>query len=152
MKKIFPSLLFILGVSIIYYAFSKKNEASSFHNLTTPTLKSSQAGHQALPSKDSENHDEHHSHNEPTYKPTATLIETTPATRSITTVTQMSSLLKNYAISNLNMNDVIDDLEKRNMDPLLLKDSNPYTGTMYVLRTDSPLPGTRYFHAQYFTD
>ncbi|MBY0384466.1 hypothetical protein K2X05_04835 [bacterium] len=36
--------------------------------------------------------------------------------------------------------------------PSYSQDSNPDTGSFYIIRTDKPLKGTRYFHAQYFSD
>ncbi|MFT6069266.1 MAG: hypothetical protein ACJAT2_003455 [Bacteriovoracaceae bacterium] len=36
--------------------------------------------------------------------------------------------------------------------PVTSVDSNPYTGTMKIVRTEKNLPGTRYFHTQVFTD
>lgn len=36
--------------------------------------------------------------------------------------------------------------------PSYSQDSNPETGSFYILRTDKPLKGTRYFHAQYFSE
>lgn len=36
--------------------------------------------------------------------------------------------------------------------PRAARDSNPYTGTMLIVRTSNALPGTRYFHAQIFQD
>lgn len=36
--------------------------------------------------------------------------------------------------------------------PTYTQDSNPETGSLAIVRTDKPLRGTRYFHAQYFSD
>lgn len=36
--------------------------------------------------------------------------------------------------------------------PLVSRDSNEYTGSMVIVRTKNALPGTRYFHAQFFSD
>lgn len=146
MSRSLIGLLFLLGVSFLYYAFaSKKNQSSSFRSVPTPPTHA-------------------HSYAKPsgrvrkktmlaTHAPTP-LPSPAPYTfsRQESPVQHMNNLLKTYASGKFTLNDVIDDLEKRDMDPMLLKDSNPYTGTMYVLRTDSPIPGTRYFHAQYFTD
>ena len=43
----------------------------------------------------------------------------------------------------------LDDLKLK---PMVMKDANPYTGTMEVVRSKDSLPGTRYIHAQYFTN
>lgn len=52
----------------------------------------------------------------------------------------------------LKLNDLLQELVRTGQEPLVARDSNPDTGEMLVVRTKSPLPGTRYFHAQYFTD
>jgi len=36
--------------------------------------------------------------------------------------------------------------------PIIMKDENAVTGTMNIVRTEKTLPGTRYVHAQYFTN
>ncbi len=152
MNRSIPGLFFLLGASLLLYAYMQKRQTpSAFSTVPTPTLHS-----QASPSR-------HHTHSRAnknrTDKPAAPLpkavappIYASNTAKSETPARHMSSLLKTYAAQSFSMSDVIDDLEKRNMNPLLLKDSNPYTGTMFVLRTDSPIPGTRYFHAQYFSD
>jgi len=47
---------------------------------------------------------------------------------------------------------LIADLKARKTAPYLMRDENPYTGTLKVVRTKNTLPGTRYFHAQIFKD
>jgi len=47
---------------------------------------------------------------------------------------------------------LLEDLQKSGQQPLVVRDNNPDSGEMLIVRTKSPLPGTRYFHAQYFTD
>ena len=39
-----------------------------------------------------------------------------------------------------------------NLNPTTNLNSNPYTGTLSIIRTKNNLPGTRYIHAQYFSD
>ena len=46
---------------------------------------------------------------------------------------------------------LLEQLQKSGQQPLLARDANPDSGEMFIVRTKSPLPGTRYFHAQYFT-
>lgn len=149
MQRIAPVILFILGASIIFYAFYKKEQPSAFHNLKTPATKAHSTAKHTPPHRDHVTHDPQM---EKTYPKPAPAVYSASAPGAQTAVAHMNSLLKTYALGSFTLNDVIDDLEKRNMSPLLLKDSNVHTGTMYVLRTESPLPGTRYFHAQYFTD
>jgi hypothetical protein len=45
----------------------------------------------------------------------------------------------------------LDQLQKLRLEPNLYQDSNAETGTLSVVRTEKPFPGTRYFHAQYFS-
>lgn len=45
-----------------------------------------------------------------------------------------------------------DTLTKLKLSPISSKDTNPHTGTMSIVRTQKTLPGTRYFHAQFFED
>ena len=61
--------------------------------------------------------------------------------RTLGQVTQTSFTLKR----------LLEDLQKTGQQPLVAHDANPDTGEMLIVRTKSPLPGTRYFHAQYFT-
>lgn len=50
------------------------------------------------------------------------------------------------------LNGLLEDLQRSGQQPLVVHDENPDSGEMLIVRTKSPLPGTRYFHAQYFTD
>lgn len=61
--------------------------------------------------------------------------------RTLGQVTQGSFTLKR----------LLEDLQKTGQQPLVARDANLDTGEMLIVRTKSPLPGTRYFHAQYFT-
>jgi hypothetical protein len=45
---------------------------------------------------------------------------------------------------------LFDALGQAGLKPVAAKDSNGYTGTLWTVRTDNALPGTRYFHAQLF--
>lgn len=150
MKNLSPIFLFLMGVIVIFYAFFKKENPAAFHKMETPATKAkSTASHSHSQISAHAHHHSVDTQSEPVAIPP--LVANAPMATT-TAVTHMNSLLKTYALGDFAMNDVIDDLEKRDMDPILLKDSNPHTGTMYVLRTESPLPGTRYFHAQYFSD
>jgi hypothetical protein len=48
--------------------------------------------------------------------------------------------------------DVIKFYEEKGLKPIVSKDTNPYTGTMIIVRTEKSLPGTRYPHLQSFTN
>lgn len=45
---------------------------------------------------------------------------------------------------------LFDALGQAGLKPMAAKDTNDYTGTLWTVRTDNTLPGTRYFHAQLF--
>ena len=45
---------------------------------------------------------------------------------------------------------LFDALGRAGLQPVAARDSNPHTGTMWTVRTDNALPGTRYFHAQLY--
>lgn len=47
---------------------------------------------------------------------------------------------------------LVQKLTEAGLKPLVVQDFNEFTGKMIVIRTDETLPGTRYFHAQYFED
>ena len=64
----------------------------------------------------------------------------------------MSRTLSEYTQGQRSYADLLSYREKSHQEPVVAKDSNPATGDMMVVRTKSPLPGTRYFHAQYFND
>jgi len=60
--------------------------------------------------------------------------------------------LMNEAIfENLDKNSVTETLEKLKLEPIQMDSENPYTGKLSIIRTKNILPGTRYFHAQYFS-
>lgn len=50
------------------------------------------------------------------------------------------------------MNELIEFLRTSRQEPVVTTDSNADTGRMTIIRTKAPFPGTRYFHAQYFSD
>lgn len=45
---------------------------------------------------------------------------------------------------------LVSELREGGLTPQLRIDENPYTGKMSVVRTTNTIPGTRYFHAQFF--
>ena len=47
---------------------------------------------------------------------------------------------------------LVQKLNEAGLKPLVVQDFNDFTGKMIVVRTGETLPGTRYFHAQYFED
>lgn len=67
-------------------------------------------------------------------------------------LSQMTYFLLDAARGNKNFERIVSDLKKSGQNPTVTRDTNPVSGDMFIIRTQSPLPGTRYFHAQYFTD
>lgn len=67
--------------------------------------------------------------------------------RSISTLMDM---LSNPDQVGKNPRALFDALGRAGLKPVAAKDANEFTGTMWTVRTDNALPGTRYFHAQLF--
>lgn len=61
-----------------------------------------------------------------------------------------ASILKDFATRQTRSDALIEKLQDLEVEPLVMNDENPYTGSMKIVRSRSPMPGTRYFHAQYF--
>lgn len=64
----------------------------------------------------------------------------------------MSSLVKEAITGELPYNDFIQSLEDMELRPTQMINENTHTGRMSIVRTQNILPGTRYLHAQYFSD
>jgi len=62
----------------------------------------------------------------------------------------MTQILKDSLPLEKESQDLVRELDNNQLSPELARDSNPYTGDMMIVRTKRNLPGTRYFHAQYF--
>lgn len=69
---------------------------------------------------------------------------------NIKNIQLMTQTLKSAALQP-SLQITLDQLQKLRLQPNLYQDSNPNTGTLSVVRTEKPFPGTRYFHAQYFS-
>jgi hypothetical protein len=69
---------------------------------------------------------------------------------NVKNIRQMTQTLK-MAATQSSLQTTLEQLQKLRLQPSLYQDSNPETGTLSVVRTEKPLPGTRYFHAQYFS-
>ncbi len=67
-------------------------------------------------------------------------------------LSRLSELLAEYSKPAVRLKDLVQQLDKDGQAPLVTHDSNEATGEMAIVRTQSPLPGTRYFHAQFFND
>lgn len=69
-----------------------------------------------------------------------------------TALKQMTQVLFDFTVQEKSLSDLMDILKNGQHEPFQVSDKNPDTGEMIIVRTKSPLPGTRYFHAQYFVD
>lgn len=65
---------------------------------------------------------------------------------------QMTQVLLRYTVNEKKIDELMAALKQDLQEPFQVKDKNPDTGEMIIVRTKSPPPGTRYFHAQYFAD
>ncbi len=72
--------------------------------------------------------------------------------RELQSLKTMTLLLAQYTQSGKDLNELVGQLQREGHKPYMSKNKNPYTGELTIIRTRSPLPGTRYFHAQYFGD
>ncbi len=70
----------------------------------------------------------------------------------IASLNEMASIVSQFTQPDHPLTELVDRLQKSGQEPKIFRDANSETGEMIIVRGDSPLPGTRYFHAQYFTD
>lgn len=77
--------------------------------------------------------------------------EPTKSPLQVQNLYQMTEFLKSSAYQP-DLKTTLSRLQMLHTQPMYFQDSNPSTGTLYILRTEAPLKGTRYFHAQYFSD
>lgn len=66
-------------------------------------------------------------------------------------VLSMSKLLFEFSQLHRSVKDLVSYLEQTHQQPLVVANENEDTGKMTIVRTQSPLPNTRYFHAQFFS-
>lgn len=64
----------------------------------------------------------------------------------------MAQTLFQFTQPGVQVRDLFDYLEQSRQEPFIVRDENPDTGEMAIVRTKIPLPGTRYFHAQFMSD
>jgi hypothetical protein len=64
----------------------------------------------------------------------------------------MVDYMDRYGSRQTNRENLIDELKQANLRPQNRRDENPYTGNLNIVRTQNTLPGTRYFHAQFFSN
>ena len=64
----------------------------------------------------------------------------------------MLSLLAEMTKPGRRLTDLVSYLESSGQKPFIVDNKNEFTGEMTIVRTKSPFPNTRYFHAQFFSD
>ncbi len=69
----------------------------------------------------------------------------------IKSLQELVFLLKEASL-NPPMKLLIDSLNTLKLQPIILKDRNAYSGELSIVRTEATLEGTRYIHAQYFSE
>ena len=62
------------------------------------------------------------------------------------------SALKNLILGDVELSKLLSELEAMGLNPSRVEDKNDYTGNMTIIRTNENLPGTRYFHGQFFSN
>lgn len=76
-----------------------------------------------------------------------------PATKEeIRSLDTLATILFEQASGTTRPAQLIDELARLGYQPVVARDVNEVTGAMVIVRTKNALPGTRYFHAQFFTD
>ncbi len=65
---------------------------------------------------------------------------------------KLASVLFEFSRPQRTFNQLIQYLRTNGQEPFVARDANESTGEMMIVRTKSPFSGTRYFHAQYFSD
>lgn len=69
-----------------------------------------------------------------------------------TSLLQMTRRIFPLATEKTELNEVVQALNTYKLSPVIKVDKNPFTGSLSVVRTEKTLPGTRYFHTQYFDE
>ena len=65
---------------------------------------------------------------------------------------QMTRRIFPLATEQTQVKDIVQTLNKFKLDPKVNIDKNEFTGSLSIIRTNKTLPGTRYFHTQYFDE
>ncbi len=134
LRQRWPLLFVILGLVFFVYWLKQKEQKNSEKHIITkpydqPQLQTQSYARYALNSKPQ--------------KP-----KTIPL--NVKNIQLMTQTLKLAALQP-SLQVALEQLQKLRLQPSLYQDSNPETGTLSVVRTEKPFPGTRYFHAQYFS-
>ena len=127
-------IVFIIGLAILSWLFWPKSKTETkFQRDVAEVVQEAEPKEQKQVKQSAAR--------EPSHTPSTEAQSLEVMGRTLGQVTQSSFTLKR----------LLEDLQKSGQQPLVARDANPDTGEMLIVRTKSPLPGTRYFHAQYFT-
>ncbi len=75
-----------------------------------------------------------------------------PENREEESMHKMNQKLQQVFENKTEPRELITFFEEENLAPEMSVNSNEYTGTMMMIRTEKSMPGARYFHAQYMGD
>jgi hypothetical protein len=64
----------------------------------------------------------------------------------------LAKLLHDFSQPNKPLSELVQFLEQNHQEPVVSHNKNSFTGDLAIVRTQNPFTGTRYFHAQYFSD
>lgn len=67
-------------------------------------------------------------------------------------LTFIGKKLRGLIENKITLNELMKELEGIGLEPTKISDTNEYTGSMTIIRTKNTLPGTRYFHGQFFSN
>jgi len=77
-------------------------------------------------------------------------IVSVPDTTEGESLTTFNDVMAEFASKSLDVERLKESLVAKGLELVVAKDSNKFTGTMTIIRTENALPGTRYFHSQIF--
>jgi hypothetical protein len=143
MKWKYTLLIFILAGAGLWI-FQRPSPPSQRDDSSVAADESSEKANTTLKSSTS------HSPSAPTAQSPSRAISSSKTERA--SLEDMSRSLFEFTRPQSRLSDLVQYLEGSRQQPFVTRDANPDTGEMLIVRTKSPLPGTRYFHAQYFSN
>jgi len=153
-KKIIVSLVILIFAGLVMYL--ENNTGTSEESLGKTTRSndrgSSLASSKMEQSKNSHDDNDHHGHNHHPHKQGKGSGTFTAQDNDEQELLSFHRELKVIYNSDDALERITEILDKNQMEPKKAVDSNPYTGTMTTVRSQKSSKGTRYHHAQFFTD
>lgn len=144
------ALIAIITASIVYFYNSTKKDVVETQNVDVVT--NTELEKREKNSKKVESHGSEYSkkvESKSDYQVAKVEIPTDSHGQSLV---DYAGLVSEFGTKNVVVKDIVDRLEGLGLTPVVAKNSNESTGSMYTVRTKNSLPGARYFHAQLFTD